>query len=480
MYGRFLTKSRHGTTYYFRRRVPVYAQSIIGTTVILRSLRTGNPRLAMIRGRALATHTDDLFLRIEEMAKKHGNSDGFRFDYTIAFERGKDGKPDSFAIKDIAPGDDLEGINSHIKAFAESAFQVPKSGNAPVAPESKPFASAIEHYFEKSKGRVKASTLRTYRSKLNHAAEYFGHDTPVLSLDQVKLTEYSDHVIRTVINSTTQGLYIATVATMLNWHRVRAGLPDLTTKTLIPPKRLPDSYDRSAFSMDQLRLIFENAMQYRKTAPCKFWITIAPVFLGCRIEELCQADLTKDLQHDAEHEIWYFKFDEFADEDGVIRKSIKKPSNWRHIPIHSALIRHGFLKFLQQQQRAGFTRPFEKEWKPDKNESNAGLVLKWSHNASKWGGRELKKLSSLAKIGFNREKGQAYFHSMRHNFKIALENAGVLTEVSEALAGRRYGSAEAERYGKLKQNHRRLSVEGIEKGLGVIVALLDETIGASQ
>ncbi len=481
MSGRYLIKSRHGTTYYFRRRVPTDAQAAIGTPLILRSLHTSNPRLAMIRGRALAAYTDALFGYIS-MAKKNGNTGEIRFDYTIAIELGKDGGPASFVIKDVSPDDDHERINSHIKAFAESTAGKPAAtlSNSPQAPASKPLSDAIEHYYAKSKDRLKTSTLRTYRSKLNHAMEYFGKDTPVLSIDQARLTEYCDHVVSSIGNPTTQGLYMSTAATFLSWHRIRAGLPELTTHTLIPRKQTPDSYDRPAFTMEQLRMILENAMQYRKTEPCKFWITIVPVFLGCRVEEICQVDLRADLQHDKEHDIWYFELDEFLDEDGVKRKSIKRKSGWRHIPIHSALIRHGFLKFLDKQRRMGCTRPFEKQWKPDINESNVGAVLKWSHNASKWGGRELKKLAQSPSLGFNRLPDQTYFHSMRHNFKIALGDAGVSSEISEALSGRSFGGADAERYGKLKQNHRRLSVEGIEKGLGVIATLLDKTIDSEQ
>ncbi len=475
MSGRFLIKSRHGTTYYFRRRVPVYARPTIGRAILIRSLQTSNPRLAMMRGRALAAHTDALFLRIA-MAKKKGNPDEFRFDYNISIDFGKDGAPASFQISDVSPDDDPERINSHIKAIAESMGSGPPSTSGLTASNPRiRLSEAVEQYYQKSKDRVKPSTLRTYRSKLDHALAYFGSDTDALGIDQVQLTAYFDHVTQTIANPTTQGLYMATVATALNWHRTRAGLPELTTKTQIPRKRTPDSEDRHSFTMEQLQVIFENAMQYRQTNPYKFWISVAPVFLGCRIEELCQVNLKTDLIHDADHDIWYFQFNESADEDGITRKSMKQASSWRRLPIHSALVRHGFVDFLNRQVKAGFSRPFEREWKPDRNESAVGTVLKWSHNASKWGGRELRKLAQGAERGFILTD-HTYFHSMRHNFKIALGDAGVSSEISEALSGRRYGGAEAERYEKLKQNHRRLSTEGVEKGLDAIVAILDDVL----
>lgn len=67
---------------------------------------------------------------------------------------------------------------------------------------------------------------------------------------------------------------------------------------------------------------------------------------------------------------------------------------------------------------------------------------------------------------------------MRHTIKSVLGSAGVSSDVSEALAGRRYAGADAERYEKLKQNHRRLSREGIEPGLNSIAELLDKILSA--
>ncbi|MFC3472149.1 hypothetical protein ACFOHT_20200 [Massilia oculi] len=155
---------------------------------------------------------------------------------------------------------------------------------------------------------------------------------------------------------------MTTVATFLNWYRVRsAGLPTLTTKTLVPKRDSPESDDRDAFSLEQLGFVFENAKQYRRNNPHKFWVSIAPAFLACRIDELCQIHLKSDLVNDEETGIWHLIFDGRTDPDGVVRKSMKKVSSWRHVPIHSALVRHGFIDFSQNQKKTEFQRPFEKE-----------------------------------------------------------------------------------------------------------------------
>jgi hypothetical protein len=467
MTGKFLSKSRHGTIYYFRRRVPAAAQNAIGRQVFVQSLETSDRRLAVIRGRALATQTDSIFQRLA-MATKSNDSNGFTFNYEMKLDFNELGIPSSLYVK--AEPEEQEAVNSAIKAALDGVRE-PGSMSRRLSSQ-KPFSEAIPEYFSKS--HTKAQTKATYRSKLDHAQKFFGDAKDVLSIDQADFVGYCDHVIATVSNMTSQGHYMTTVATFLNWYRVRsAGLSALTTKTLVPKRDSPESDDRDAFSLEQLGSVFENAKQYRRSNPYKFWVSIAPAFLGCRIEELCQIHLKSDLVNDEETGIWYLVFDGRPDPDGVVRKSMKKVSSWRHVPIHAALVRHGFIGFLQNQHQAGFQRPFEKEWKPREVKSELGQITKWSHYISRWGGRELDVIAK--QNGFNPER-LAYFHSMRHTFKRVLGNAGVSSEISEALSGRRYAGADAERYEKLKQNHRRLAAEGIERGLDSIATLLDKTL----
>lgn len=467
MAAQFLIKSRHGTTYYFRRRVPAPAQHILGRRIVVISLQTSDRRLAVVRGRALATRTDSIFHRIL-MATHSDNDDGFTFNFELKMDFNDLGNATSLYVK--AEPEEQDAVNSAIRTALEAT-----SGRGTVLTASAPqkaFSASVTEYF--SKAQIKAQTKATYRSKLHHAAQFFGESTDVLGIDQADFVRYCDHVISTVNNTTSQGHYITTVATFLNWYRVRsAGLPALTTKTLVPKKDSPESEERDAFTLQQLGLIFENAKQYWRTNPHKFWASIAPAFLGCRIEELCQVHLKSDLVNDEEAGLWYLVFDGRPDPDGVMRKSMKKVSSWRHAPIHSALVRHGFIDFLRVQQQAGFQRPFQMEWKPREVTSPLGSIIKWSHYISGWGGRELSKIA--ARNEFNATRF-AYFHSMRHTFKQLLGDAGVPSEISEALSGRRYGGAGAERYEKLKQNHRRLASEGIERGLDTLSALLDRTL----
>ncbi len=379
----FLTKSRHGSVYYFRRRVPDALRRFLGKPYLVKSLGTYERREAIILARSLAAYTDQIFTKLRDMTNRLPNAE-LSADYTLEIDFNELGKPAKISIQ--AEAHEKEAVESAIAALMGNAQPVPITQSLHVA---KPFDKAIQEYYDKAEG-IKPTSLANYRSKFRHAQTFFGNTHDVLSIEQFNLVAYSDHVRDTIVNNTTRGLYIQAVAGFINWHRIRAGKASLTTKTLIPKRKTPESLDRESYSIEQLKVLFENAARYREIEPHKWWATVAVAFLGCRIEELAQVNLSTDLIHDFENGIWYFKFDESPDEDGTTNKSIKKPTSWRRAPIHSALVRHGFIDYLESQRKSGVTRPFESGWKPRIVEDQG--IHKWSHYITRWGGIELKAL----------------------------------------------------------------------------------------
>ena len=468
----FLTTSRHGTIFYFRRRVPDDLREAIGKPYLVRTLATSHRAKAIIMARAYAARTDLLYQSLRTMNKK--KSDGIQWDYKVDFDLDATGKVTS--IKVDAQPEEQDAVNSAIRTAIESSTNLVTA----VAPSSKtkPFGSAISEFLEKSK--TKPQTKATYQSKLTFAQEFFGgKDADIFKIDQSEFVKYADHVLNKIPHITTQSHYITTVSGFLNWHRMRnPNLSLLTTKTLMPKRDTPESEDRDAYTLEELGFLFTNACKYRSTSASKFWASVAPVFLGCRIEELSQVHLATDLIKDEEADIWYFTFDAKPDPGGTIRKSMKKLASWRRAPIHPMLIEYGFLDFLQSRLKKGYVRPFLEEWQPRKVESKNGNIIKWSHYISKRGSRELVAISKQHEFDPSHDLG--YFHSQRHTFARVLGESGVSKEISEALSGRRYAGADAERYEKLKQNHRRLSAEGIKPGLSKIEKLLGESLLTSR
>ena len=284
-------------------------------------------------------------------------------------------------------------------------------------------------------------------------------------------TSYAKNAVKEIPNPTTAGHHITTLGAFLNWFRTREGWGNpLTTKTLIPKTDTPATEERNGFSVDELKAIIKNARRYRTTEPHKYWVTVTAALTGCRVEELAQINLHTDLKHEAESDIWYFDLNGKPDTDGILRKSMKNKASWRRVPIHSALVSHGLVEYLNKQVTAGYSRPFESGWKP--LVTDKGKNTKWSHYITNWGGRELKKLVDDEEIGAHGGK-LTYFHSMRHTLSQRLGHARITAEIAEAVLGHTYAGSERERYHKLKSDPVQLSREGIEPGLLELVKLLD-------
>lgn len=158
MAAKFLIKSRHGTIYYFRRRVPEAAQHAIGRRILVQSLQTSDRRVAVLRGRALAAQTDSIFQRIA-MSSKSAPPDDFTFNFEMKLDFNELGLPSSLYVK--AEPEEQDAVNSAIKTALEAAG---KRGNTTGSPgPQKHFAAAVTEYFSKSP--TKAPTKATYRSK---------------------------------------------------------------------------------------------------------------------------------------------------------------------------------------------------------------------------------------------------------------------------------------------------------------------------
>jgi integrase len=120
-------------------------------------------------------------------------------------------------------------------------------------------------------------------------------------------------------------------------------------------------------------------------------------------------------------------------EDQEAGRSVKTDSSVRAVPIHSELIRIGFLDFVDQVRRSGgpSARLFPK--------LTPGPKGGFGEAFSKWFGRYKRDLGI--------DNPSSVFHSFRHGFKDALRAAGVNEDVNDALTGHSGGNSVARGYG---------------------------------
>lgn len=479
MAGDFLQRSRHGTTYFFRRRVPADIQHVFKIAQLYRALATTDRRTAIVRARVLASRTDRLFEQVRAMGKK--KEEVLQVGLILKLDQDELGL-DRLTLQ-TEPHDTTEDKNRAFEAvqtFAESRQRVAadRTPTIPVDP-GKPLSEAVEQFL--AEGEMKPKTFRAYRTALRlHAIPFFGADTRTGKIDQELFAAFVSHVFadKRRAHSTKDG-YINAFTSMFSWLRARhpKSTALLSTRKLIPANQDADSEQRDAFTMDHLHVLFGNVVRYRGKEPHKFWATVASAFMGLRIEELAQVNLNTDLLHNLDADIWYFALNEDADTDEVKRKSLKKAASRRVVPIHSALLKHGFLEYLQSEKEAGASRPFERGWKPW-NEPKRGGVH-WSHYISRWGGVELEKLHKTGRLDRTGLK-LGYFHSARHTFASVLANAGVDEERRAALQGQvAVGAGEnSKRY--VKMRHDPVLLSGIvEKHLGAYAEMLDTVLAVA-
>lgn len=187
--------------------------------------------------------------------------------------------------------------------------------------------------------------------------------------------------------------------------------------------------DRLPFSPDDIRAIFKSKAfteGYRSQAgrgEALYWIPLLLCATGARLGEVAQLHVS----------------DVAMDERGLVSvsinpygegKAVKTDASRRTTPVHSALLRLGFMAYVQSVKAAGHQRLFP------------GVVN--GEEGSPWGKAWTRYVRDVVGITGSRK---APAHSFRHSMADMLRDAGVPKDVhyaitghAEAEAGARYGS----------------------------------------
>jgi integrase len=135
---------------------------------------------------------------------------------------------------------------------------------------------------------------------------------------------------------------------------------------------------------------------------------------GARLRELCQLNVA-DVRED--HGVWYLRLTTISDEDEADAKSLKTEGSKRDIPIHSELVRLGFIAFIRAQQE------------------RKGLLFQNRYPSPDILAREYSKQFRSYKTDIGITTPGVKFHSFRHGFKTAGRLANIPEEVNDALTG---------------------------------------------
>jgi len=139
--------------------------------------------------------------------------------------------------------------------------------------------------------------------------------------------------------------------------------PRITERPLIdhnPPGTKPEV---KAFTSSDLAAIFSGYLytgtdigESKKLFPYQFWLPLLGLYTGGRLNELCQID-TKDISQDRDSGIWTIDIMDDPD-DKPHSKSLKNTPSRRIMPVHSELVRMGFLEFVDHARSEGRLKLF--------------------------------------------------------------------------------------------------------------------------
>lgn len=216
----------------------------------------------------------------------------------------------------------------------------------------------------------------------------------------------------------TQKKYIDALQRLLDWARrndYTSSNPAQDIQAL--GEHTPAKRAREAWEIDDLRKIF--ATLPFGSCPDKtshrFWVPLIAAFTGMRANEICQLDIS-DIKTSSPSGVPYIEV--VGDNE---TKRVKNTRSERRIPIHSELIKVGFLDFVGQQAALGKDGKLFKELR----RSRHGYYVE---DFSKWANRTFFKAAGVKAPKKN-------VHSFRHTVKDALERAATPIHVIDAIGG---------------------------------------------
>lgn len=177
------------------------------------------------------------------------------------------------------------------------------------------------------------------------------------------------------------------------------------------------SYD--PFADEDLRKIFgERFVKQRSKHPERYFIPLALLYTGARREEVAQLAVAslKD-----EHGIWYFDIAP----DPKTGKRLKNRASVRRVPLHSHLIRLGFLDYAKTRKKEGHADLFPKLRNEGKGRASMGDAV------GKWFKRHLETVG-VRQLGA--ESGKV-IHSFRKTVTNKLYELNVEGELARKLLG---------------------------------------------
>lgn len=454
----FLTTSRHGTTFYFRRRVPDDLRLIVGKPYLVKSLRTGHRREAIILARAYAAQTDIAFTQLRTMPDKKLTAqellDNFaklpdcrerirRAGMQLRLE-------EADREKERLEREVVEGLHQQqeqqkrhdrdldiairVAAVAQSA------GTAPALPQKsgKSIGETWSDYKAEKIALGKQQDVKGGWKDGEDTARYdhWPHVREFINLIGDKLISevtaddvecFKQHVLNSPDGGKARNREkrLQRAGGLFRWAKGKRQIADDFDDLFRYPGKIAENHYRKFEPLDLVAL-FESD-EYRKhrfKTPSEYWLPLIALFSGARLNELCQLVTTDIGTHDGIATISIL-------DEGF--KRLKTEASRRIVPIHSNLIELGFIDYVG---KITMGRIF-----PELPEDSA-RPGNFAPKASELFTAYRRKCA----VGEVEERSNKTFHSFRTTLIGALRTANVPKDRRTRLAGHEYDDTQDRNY----------------------------------
>jgi integrase len=301
---------------------------------------------------------------------------------------------------------------------ADSSVRAPAK-----APATGPLFSEVVKLYFKENARAERTDSQI-KAELERFLECIGGDKPIGLITKADCRVYKEDMQdRRKIGPATVRKHLSNLGGIFKWS-VAQGFP--TAEQGNPCQGLPPSKkhakkmakERRPFTDAELVQVFgsKDFIRERDKNPARYWLPLLCLFTGARREEIGQLAVC-DIQE--EQGIPFIRIND----DSKLEQSLKNAGSRRRVPVHSSLVKLGFLDYVKKIRDGKHVRLF-----PALTRGANG----WSDPVGKAFGR------LVTKVGLT--DPALCLHSLRHGTLTKLHSSGCPANIAQIIAGHSDGN----------------------------------------
>ncbi|WP_434938553.1 tyrosine-type recombinase/integrase [Shewanella sp. HL-SH8] len=290
---------------------------------------------------------------------------------------------------------------------------------------------------------IRPKSIQQKLSRSLSLVEFLGGETLISNINYEMVQQYKAS-FKGRIGSKTINEYITACRQMFQFaYKMNYVTKNLFADERVKPAKSEKSNKRFRWTSEQMTTLFntECFTSHKFKYIEDFWIPIVILHTGARPAEICQLETNDYVVVDGIHCLMITGESDYEDN----KKRLKTDYSERVVPIHSTLIKLGFIQYIQQRMADGQRQIFN--CKPDQKDED------WSKAFTR---RFAKVLDRIGLESKNRPTAYSFRHTVRDEYK--------LSEVSKDVVNEIFGHA-PETFGERQYTHSNYKMDRVKEVL---------------